>query len=121
MTRHELQLIGLASMFVSAKFEEMFAPEIHDFVYMSDKAYDKKDILRMEWKILRALDFQLGRPLPLHFLRRYTKIASHVSDDVSLCSSFYISRGVTLCLRSTGGCSAPHSFKVPDGVDSARV
>lgn len=84
ISRPELQLVGLTAMFVASKFEEMYAPEIHDFVYMSDKAYTKKEILRMEYRILKAIDFSLGRPLPLHFLRRYTKAASHVSDDVDV-------------------------------------
>jgi len=84
IVRHELQLVGLTAMFIASKFEEMFAPEIHDFVFMSDKAYTKKDILEMEYRILKALDFNLGRPLPLHFLRRYTKVATAVSDDVIL-------------------------------------
>ena len=83
IVRQELQLVGLTAMFIASKFEEMFAPEIHDFVFMSDKAYTKDDILEMEYRILKALDFNLGRPLPLHFLRRYTKVATAVSDDVT--------------------------------------
>lgn len=84
IVRQELQLVGLTAMFIASKFEEMFAPEIHDFVFMSDKAYTKDDILEMEYRILKALDFNLGRPLPLHFLRRYTKVATAVSDDVDV-------------------------------------
>ncbi|XP_076373646.1 G2/mitotic-specific cyclin-B-like isoform X2 [Tachypleus tridentatus] len=71
--RSRLQLVGVAAMFIAAKYEEMFAPEVGDFVYITDNAYSKKDILRMEMIMLDTLAFNLGRPLPLHFLRRYSK------------------------------------------------
>jgi hypothetical protein len=38
-------------MFVASKYEEMYAPEIQDFVYITDNAYTKRDILRMEIKV----------------------------------------------------------------------
>lgn len=73
VSRSRLQLVGVTSMLVASKYEEMYAPEIADFVYITDNAYSKADIRKMECLILKALDFQLGRPLPLHFLRRNSK------------------------------------------------
>ena len=49
----------------------MYAPEINDFVYITDNAYTAPEIRTMEIRILRCINFGLGRPLPLHFLRRY--------------------------------------------------
>ena len=60
-------------MLIAAKYEEIYAPEVKDFVYITDRAYTEKEILRMEIRILSVLDFDLGRPLPLHFLRRASK------------------------------------------------
>jgi hypothetical protein len=73
VSRNKLQLVGVAAMLVAAKYEEIYAPEVKDFVYITDRAYTEKDILRMEIRILSTLKFDLGRPLPLHFLRRASK------------------------------------------------
>lgn len=73
VSRSKLQLVGVTSMLIASKYEEMYAPEIADFVYITDNAYSKSDIRKMECLILKALDFNLGRPLPLHFLRRNSK------------------------------------------------
>ena len=50
-----------------------YAPEIGDFVYITDNAYTQSQIRDMEIKIMGVLKFDLGRPLPLHFLRRNSK------------------------------------------------
>lgn len=71
--RKQLQLVGVAAMFIASKYEEMYAPEIGDFVYITDRAYTESQIREMELRILSALNFELGRPLPLHFLRRNSK------------------------------------------------
>ena len=69
-----LQLVGVTAMFVASKYEEMYPPEIGDFAFVTDNTYTKFQIRQMEMKILRALNFSLGRPLPLHYLRRASKI-----------------------------------------------
>jgi len=60
-------------MWIAAKYEEMYAPEVADFVYITDNAYTKSEIRQMECQILKVLGFELGRPYPLHFLRRNSK------------------------------------------------
>lgn len=74
VTKKMLQLVGVTAMFIASKYEEMFPPEIGDFAFVTDNTYTKHQIRQMEMKILRSLDFNLGRPLPLHFLRRASKI-----------------------------------------------
>uniref|UniRef100_A0A8C6GR03 Cyclin N-terminal domain-containing protein n=1 Tax=Mus spicilegus TaxID=10103 RepID=A0A8C6GR03_MUSSI len=58
-----LQLVGVTAMFIASKYEEMYPPEIA-----------KHQIRQMEMKILRVLNFSLGHPLPLPFLRRTSKV-----------------------------------------------
>ena len=73
VTKMQLQLVGVAAMFVASKYEEMYVPAIDDFVYMTDNTYTKSEIRQMEISILKTMNFMLSKPLPLHFLRRFSK------------------------------------------------
>ena len=71
--REKLQLVGVTAMFIASKVEEIFSPEINDFVYITDNAYTSAEIREMELRMLRTLGFDFSRPHPLHFLRRNSK------------------------------------------------
>lgn len=78
-------------MFLAAKYEEMYPPEIGDFTFVTDHTYTKAQIREMEMTILRALNFTIGRPLPLHFLRRASKIGEvmgHICRGIVLLYNF---------------------------------
>jgi G2/mitotic-specific cyclin-B, other len=36
--------VGVASLFIACKYEEIYPPEMKDFVYICDKAYTKEEI-----------------------------------------------------------------------------
>lgn len=55
--------VGVTAMLIASKYEEIWAPELHDFVYISDRAYKKDQILGMEKVMLNSLKFNLtGAP-----------------------------------------------------------
>ncbi|XP_068131634.1 G2/mitotic-specific cyclin-B2-like [Hyperolius riggenbachi] len=84
ISRGKLQLVGVTSLLLASKYEEMYAPEVADFVYITDNAYTSSQIREMEMLILRELNFDLGRPLPLHFLRRASKSCSADAEQHTL-------------------------------------
>ena len=93
ITRNKLQLVGVTAMFLASKYEEIYAPECRDFVYISDKAYTREQILGMEGTMLATLNFQLTTPNAYVFLKRFSKVADIISSPRSktdLLASFLV-------------------------------
>ncbi|MED6198626.1 G2/mitotic-specific cyclin S13-7 [Stylosanthes scabra] len=82
--RRELQLVGISSMLIASKYEEIWAPEVNDFVLISDNAYIREQVLVMEKTILRKLEWYLTVPTPYVFLVRYIKASTPSDDEVCL-------------------------------------
>jgi hypothetical protein len=70
VTRKVLQLIGVTAMHIAWKYEEIYPPEASDFVYITDNAYSKKELLETEYKILKTLNFNLTFVSAYRYLER---------------------------------------------------
>ncbi|XP_024047213.1 G2/mitotic-specific cyclin S13-7 isoform X3 [Citrus clementina] len=79
VNRRELQLVGISSMLIACKYEEIWAPQVNDFICISDYAYIGSEVLVMEKAILEKLGWYLTVPTPYVFLVRYVKAS--VSPD----------------------------------------
>jgi len=85
--RTKLQLVGVASLLLACKFEESGPPQVKDCIFITDYAYDRREILNMESSILTHLNYELCVPTGYHFLSKYlTKISA---SDKLQCLSFY--------------------------------
>uniref|UniRef100_A0A7N1A6S9 B-like cyclin n=1 Tax=Kalanchoe fedtschenkoi TaxID=63787 RepID=A0A7N1A6S9_KALFE len=71
--RRDLQLVGISAMLMASKYEEIWAPEVNDFVCISDRAYSHDQILKMEKAILGHLEWTLTVATPYVFLVRFIK------------------------------------------------
>ena len=67
ITKKNLQLLGITSLLISCKHEEIDLPKIKDFTYITNNAYDKNDVIEMENEILKFLKFNLLYPSPIKF------------------------------------------------------
>lgn len=75
----KLQLVGATAIFVAAKYEEINCPSVQEIVYMVDGGYTVDEILKAERFMLSMLQFELGWPGPMSFLRKISK-----ADDYDL-------------------------------------
>lgn len=71
VNRDRLQLLGVTAMYIASKYEEIYAPDIGDFVYVTDHAYTKENVRQCERDVLSKLGYCLARPTPITFLRRW--------------------------------------------------
>ena len=67
ISRIQLQLLGITALMIACKHEEIDLPKIDDFIYITDNAYTKQEMVKMENDILRALNFSLLYPSPIKF------------------------------------------------------
>ncbi|NXP73475.1 CCNA1 protein, partial [Ramphastos sulfuratus] len=69
--RGKLQLVGTAAILLAAKCEEIYPPEVKEFVYITDDTYTKRQLLKMEHLLLKVLGFDLTVPTTNQFLLQY--------------------------------------------------
>lgn len=61
----------MAALLVASKYEEIYVPDLKDFVFISDNAYTKQEILEMEKSILITLKFEINIHSTYRFLLRF--------------------------------------------------
>ncbi|SMN18282.1 similar to Saccharomyces cerevisiae YDL155W CLB3 B-type cyclin involved in cell cycle progression [Maudiozyma saulgeensis] len=70
---NKFQLVGAAALFIAAKYEEINCPSLKDILYMLNDANTKEEIIEAERFIIDSLEFEIGWPGPMSFLRRISK------------------------------------------------
>ena len=57
IARQKFQLVGITSMFIACKYEEIEAPTIDDFIEIAACEYSREEMITMERIILGSLEF----------------------------------------------------------------
>ena len=78
ITRAKLQLLGIASLLISCKSQEIYYPPLKEFIDITDGAYVKNELLEMENYVLKVLNFNIVSPTSNDF---YNIIAKAFNFD----------------------------------------
>ncbi|THH07153.1 hypothetical protein EW145_g3573 [Phellinidium pouzarii] len=82
----KLQLVGVTAMFIAAKYEEILAPSVEEFVFMTENGYTKEEILKGERIVLQTLDFKVSSYCsPYSWVRRISKADDYDIQTRTLC------------------------------------
>lgn len=80
--RKFFQLLGITSLIISAKLNEIYLPKISNYSDITNNTYDLEEIKKMEEEILKTLNFNLLVPTPSSFYEIISKKLG-ISDDIN--------------------------------------
>lgn len=92
--QNQVQLVACGALLIAAKYEEIYPPELNDLVLLTQNSYSRRDIMCVEIQILETLNFDLGKPIPLAFLRRFSK-AAHCDLKMHSIAKFIMEASLT--------------------------
>ncbi|KAG5147468.1 hypothetical protein JHK82_014349 [Glycine max] len=85
VSKSRLQLLGVSSMLIAAKYEEVDPPRVDPFCNITDNTYHKAEVVKMEADMLTTLKFEMGNPttpnLQIEFLVGYLAELSLLDYD----------------------------------------
>lgn len=82
------QLVGAVALFIAAKYEEINCPTVQEVAYMADNAYTVDDFFKAELFMIDVLEFDMGWPGPMSFLRRTSKADDYDYETRTLAKYF---------------------------------
>ncbi|KAK3934244.1 cyclin-like protein [Diplogelasinospora grovesii] len=84
----KLKLVGTTALFIAAKYEERNCLSIQTIVNIGNGSLTIEEILKAERFMLSMLDFELGWPGPMSFLRRISKADYYEIETRTLAKYF---------------------------------
>ncbi len=93
--RSKLQLIGVTALLVASKHKEIhpFAFEVRDCVHITDRAYNRQEVLDMEEDILKVLDWKISVPTAVLFLDQFLFL-TNASELTKHAATYYLERSL---------------------------
>ena len=107
LLKKNLQLIASTCLLIASKYEEIYAPEIRDLVYISKGLFNKDNIINIEYDILKCLNFNLLTVSPYIFLVRFFFISGNDNIKVFYLASYILE----ICLTDVNFCKNKSSLK----------
>lgn len=60
--KSQLHILGVTSLLIATKYEEIYPPELKDLLQVSENKFTKEQVLEMELQMLQVLEFSITTP-----------------------------------------------------------
>lgn len=99
VSRKQFQLLGCACLALAGKYEEIDPPSTDDYVYITAETYTFQEIIDMELKVLKQLDYNVSTMhihtcMPLYLLAaemegKQVHMANYIAEVTLLYAKFF--------------------------------
>ena len=79
--KSQLHILGVTSLLIATKYEEIYPPELKDLLQVSENKFSRAEVLKMELDMLSVLQFQVQLPTSYRFLERFRKLSLVTAND----------------------------------------
>ncbi len=79
--KSQLHILGVTSLLIATKYEEIYPPELKDLLSVSENKFSRAEVLQMEMDMLLEIQFQVTTPTAYRFLERFRKLSPTMAND----------------------------------------
>jgi len=83
LAKNKFQLLGITSLFVASKIEEIYPPRLSDFAYVTDNTCSEEDILDMELDLMNTLNWYINPITSINWLLIYLQVEYELENNNS--------------------------------------
>lgn len=110
----EYMLLAVTVIFTASKYEEIYPPELDDFISACPQEIDINDVIKYEEQMLSLLDYELLTISPYVFLIRYSNIINEKEDILHLANLL-----MDISLFNKNYCKLTESLKAASAIYTA--
>ena len=74
-------------MHIAAKYEEIYPPELKEFLKVTSNEVSKSDVLELEFQILSKIEFNVTFPSSFRFMERFARVAQ-INEKTQLLAQY---------------------------------
>ena len=79
--KSQLHILGVTSLLIATKYEEIYPPELKDLLNVSENKFSREEVLVMEKQMLITLQFDVTSPSAYRFLERFYNLNTMASQS----------------------------------------
>jgi G2/mitotic-specific cyclin-B, other len=79
--KSQLHILGVTSLLIATKYEEIYPPELKDLLRVSENKFTRVEVLAMEKDMLHVLQFNITSPSAYRFLERFRRLSTTTAND----------------------------------------